>query len=263
MALQKVDVVRVANELAGEGIPPTNALVRERLGGGSYSTITAGLKLWRQQQKQQQMAEFQELKLNLEQLIDVQALAKIARDFARRETAAERQILQQQAKEIEQDLHTAGIRIEGLEADLSEARQENRLHESQIANLQKQIAKLNERLDNMAIKEQALVQRVDKAIEAKADAERKLMASEEEKKVLQGQLAQQREELELADEKAKDIEDIFGRFLKRMNQTARLVDRLKYDTPRNNQRKEALERVVLEAGALVDRCYVGGLPKPK
>jgi len=263
MALTKEDVIQAANDLAQKGIRPTNALVREHLGAGSYTTINAGLKLWREQQKQKQMAEFQDLKINLEQLINLQAIAGIARDFARRETEAEREILQQQGKQIEQELHATGIKIDDLEADLTQVRQENREQKDRIADQQKQIAKIEERLDAMAVKERTLVQRIDKAVEARAEAERKLMACEEEKKLLQEQIAVQREELEFADEKAKDTEAIFGRFLKRIQQAARLVDRLKYDTSRNEQRQEALQRVVMEAEALAGRCYVGGIPKPK
>lgn len=263
MALTKEDVIQAANDLAQKGIQPTNTLVRENLGAGSYSTISVGLKIWREQQRQKQMAEFRDLKINLEQLIDIQAVAGIARDFARRETEAEREILQQQGKQIEQELHIAGGKIDDLEADLAQARQENREQQTQIADLQKQIAKFEERLDTMAVRERALVQRIDKAVETRAEAERKLMACEEEKKLLQEQIAVQREELEFADEKAKDTEAIFGRFLKRMHQAARLVDRLKYDTPRNEQRKEALQRVVMEAEALSEKCYVGGLTKPR
>lgn len=257
------DVFRIVEELHKEGINPTNASVRERLGGGSYATINKVLQQWRKSQRQIQEKEFQELKVNLEKIIDIAAVVETIQALTCQQAEDRVRLAQQQVEGFEQDLHAAGIRIEDLEADLTEARQENQGQQVLIADLQKQVAKLEERLDNMAVKERALVQRVDKAIEAKADAERKLMACEEEKKLIQEQVAQQREELELADEKAKGIEDIFGRFLKRMNQAARLVDRLKYDTPRNNQRKEALERVILEAEALVDRCYAGGLPKPK
>ncbi|STZ01579.1 chromosome segregation protein SMC [Moraxella caprae] len=47
MAITVEQVHRAADELAGQGINPTQVAVRKQLGGGSFSTIGEALKSWR------------------------------------------------------------------------------------------------------------------------------------------------------------------------------------------------------------------------
>lgn len=47
MATTKEQVWAAAEELAAEGKSPTLANVRERLGGGSYTDISAAMQAWR------------------------------------------------------------------------------------------------------------------------------------------------------------------------------------------------------------------------
>lgn len=47
MAITKTDIWRVADELNAEGIRPTLAAVRKKLGGGSFTTISEGMSEWR------------------------------------------------------------------------------------------------------------------------------------------------------------------------------------------------------------------------
>lgn len=50
MAITTEQIHATADQLASEGIKPTQAAVRERLGGGSFTTIAEALKTWRQEQ---------------------------------------------------------------------------------------------------------------------------------------------------------------------------------------------------------------------
>lgn len=49
MAITKQDVFRVASEIDAEGGKPTVVECRKRLGSGSFTTITAALKEWKEQ----------------------------------------------------------------------------------------------------------------------------------------------------------------------------------------------------------------------
>lgn len=51
MAITTEQIHATANQLASEGIKPTQTAVRERLGGGSFTTIAEALKIWRQEQE--------------------------------------------------------------------------------------------------------------------------------------------------------------------------------------------------------------------
>lgn len=50
MAITTEQIHATADQLASEGIKPTQTAVRERLGGGSFTTIAEALKTWRQEQ---------------------------------------------------------------------------------------------------------------------------------------------------------------------------------------------------------------------
>ena len=47
-------ISKIANELNAEGIRPTLAAIRKRLGKGSFTTISEGLNIWKQGEQQRQ-----------------------------------------------------------------------------------------------------------------------------------------------------------------------------------------------------------------
>lgn len=51
MAITREQILETANQLASENIKPTQTNVRERLGGGSFTTISEVLREWRQEQE--------------------------------------------------------------------------------------------------------------------------------------------------------------------------------------------------------------------
>ena len=51
MAITTEQIHATANQLASEGIKPTQTNVRERLGGGSFTTIAEALRSWRAEQE--------------------------------------------------------------------------------------------------------------------------------------------------------------------------------------------------------------------
>lgn len=257
MAIKTVDVLRVADELHQAGEHPTQASIRKRLGGGSYTTINAGLKEWRDKQNQQKLESLHGLALTIEQIIDIPSITKAAGDFARKEFDQERAAAQDRVAAVERELHGASIQIDNLAHELEEAQRIGGEAKQRADALERQVAMLEERIQNMATNERALVQRLDKAVEARAAAERKLVACEENSKSLYEQLARQNaalEEFEKGDETAVGIDGILNRLFMRMNQASRLADRLKHNSKGSDGRKEALESVIAEANNLIGRC---------
>ncbi|WP_458250539.1 DNA-binding protein [Geobacter anodireducens] len=233
MAIKTFDVLRVADELHQAGEHPTQTSVRKHLGGGSYTTINAGLKEWRDKQSQQRADSLHGLVLTIEQIIDIPSITKVAGDFARKELERERAAARERVDTVERELHGASIHIDNLSYELEEAQRIGRDIKQRADALERQVAMLEERIQNMATNERALVQRLDKAVEARAIAERKLVACEESSKLLHEQIVRQKialEDIERGDEATVRIEDILNRLLMRMNQAPRLVDRLKHNS---------------------------------
>lgn len=50
MAITTEQIIETANQLQAQGIKPTQTNVREKLGGGSFTTIAEALRLWRAEQ---------------------------------------------------------------------------------------------------------------------------------------------------------------------------------------------------------------------
>jgi len=50
MAITDKNIHAIADKLLAEGITPTLALVRKALGGGSFTTISEGMKIWKAKQ---------------------------------------------------------------------------------------------------------------------------------------------------------------------------------------------------------------------
>lgn len=256
------DVLSVANELYQSGIYPTNMAVRKRLGGGSYSTINEGLKKWRSNQQHKRSQGDQELAVAVETFIDISAIKKVASEFARKEFDGERDVAQKQINGLEEDLQVAAIQNENLERFLQEERHKVNELQKQVESQKVKIGALEERVENMVTHERSLIHRLDVAVESKAKVELSLIACEENTKLLKEQISKQQAEiarLETADETVDSTEGIFSHLLKRLNQAARLIDRLKYDVKRNDDRKVALAHTVAEMQALIERCYPGGL----
>ncbi len=52
MAITRESIWAAAEQLAAEGVRPTQAVIRERLGGGSFTTISAAMAEWHARQTQ-------------------------------------------------------------------------------------------------------------------------------------------------------------------------------------------------------------------
>ncbi len=52
MAITKDQIIEAAEALKSAGVNPSMAAVRERLGGGSFATISPVLREWRESQEQ-------------------------------------------------------------------------------------------------------------------------------------------------------------------------------------------------------------------
>jgi chromosome segregation ATPase len=257
MALSTKTIVEVANALSQEGIVPTNALVRSRLGSGSYTTINAGLKLWRTKQNEQRQAGMHDFELTLEKIVNVSAITNAAKEFARKEFAGEQKLLHGQLLTLEKELHQTSRQIDDLEDLVNFEKNKNIEFEQEIKKQGKEIAVLEERCDSIAAHERAMAHRLDMAISAKADVERKAIHYEEKTKILQEQLLTTKAELEdfvFADEKAKRTEEVMSRFIYRTQQVVKIIDQLKHGAKDKAEQSSIIEKVNSELQALVDKC---------
>lgn len=182
MAITTEQIHATADQLASEGIKPTQTAVRERLGGGSFTTIVEALKTWRQEQHTTaQLAEVvlpNDLAERSHALIA--QLWKTAQSLANERLTKEREALEHkealmtaEVEEAQQIVKT----LEGEQAELtaqldelnnkatSQAEQleqeqgTNRRQAEQIKQLETQLTAQQERADDLA-------KRLDQQVEA-------------------------------------------------------------------------------------------------
>ena len=124
MSSNSVSVERiheVANKLHESGVKPTLAAVRERLGGGSFTTISEAMKTWRAQvQEEHELALVQvpaALDERMEQL--KRAAWEVAQQEAENRLKSEREALAVQRQELDAQLAEAHQVVEVLEREAS------------------------------------------------------------------------------------------------------------------------------------------------
>jgi chromosome segregation ATPase len=149
-------VLEAAQALLEEGITPTVAAVRERLGSGSYTTISAHLAEWRSQNTQApanipEMPERVRTALNQ---VWAQAAAaaqegletqRQALEAMRRELDKERADMGAEIERLERAQEQAQEQIEHLRASFTEAQTTNREAQAQLLELKVENARLGER----------------------------------------------------------------------------------------------------------------------
>jgi chromosome segregation ATPase len=155
--ISKEQVYEVAAALRDEGIAPTVQIIRERLGTGSFSTISSGLSAWK-------VENANRISVNIPSMPDKvqvafqQAWASATRR-AQQDVEAERQALEAMRKEIDKDRAEMAAEINRLETELEEtrnregtmrtaleqARQECETAEHQFTKLRIENARLDER----------------------------------------------------------------------------------------------------------------------
>lgn len=176
MAITKQDIWRIADELDAEGIRPTLAAVRKRLGRGSYTTISEAMAEWKHQKAttalplteplpaavNDQLAEFG---ASLWALALAQATARLEED--RRQIEAEKEAMQQrlaEATELADALTRENDELRERMKQLEAIEREHDKLTEQFANLkQRSAAELNRCMERVT-------QREAEAMEARKEA---------------------------------------------------------------------------------------------
>lgn len=122
MAITKDQIIETANQLASENIKPTQTNVRERLGGGSFTTIAEALREWRADQDQ--TAQLQQVVIPSDITDRTQVLIaqvwETAQTLANDRLVKEREALEHKEALINAEIDEANKVIETLENEQAE-----------------------------------------------------------------------------------------------------------------------------------------------
>ena len=146
MAITTNDIHTAADALVARGKKPTLAAIRAELGTGSFSTISEGLKTWKQQQVQQVPAvEAPEAVAQRAAELAVQVWV-VAQEEAEQRMQLERATMEQQRQELEnarveamEAADTAVTAQEALQQQLEATKAQHAAVQQQVAVLQAQL----------------------------------------------------------------------------------------------------------------------------
>jgi len=175
MATTKEQVWAAADELAAEGKNPTLAAVRERLGGGSYTDISAAMQVWKAN-RQAAAAPIREPApaAVTERLGELGGeIWAIALELANSRLQAEREALEQARQELEASRQEAADLADQLSADLDAAQATIQRQAEQIAADTAEIERLQAELRTQVEALTAAVHRADTAEAARAELQRR------------------------------------------------------------------------------------------
>lgn len=122
MAITREQILETANQLASENIKPTQTNVRERLGGGSFTTIAEALREWRADQDQ--TAQLQQVVIPSDITDRTQVLIaqvwETAQTLANDRLVKEREALEHKEALINAEIDESNKVIETLENEQAE-----------------------------------------------------------------------------------------------------------------------------------------------
>lgn len=123
MALTTESIHAAADKISADGINPTQTNVREALGGGSYSTIGAALKSWKQEQVEHEQLRRTDMPDSLrdEATVMVAKLWQEADQIANSNLSREREALAITAAKAQAEIDDAQIAIQTLETEQEQA----------------------------------------------------------------------------------------------------------------------------------------------
>lgn len=204
MALTREDVFAIADKLEAEGTNPTQNLVREALGGGSFATIGPALKEWKDMKhKEHELVEVQVPDTVKDRFEQLQAVVwQAAADEADQRLALEKQAMQEAkvaaeaavsdadeaVKILEKEAEEREAKIEKIAADLADAetRAENAQNEKNRAeqNHAAEVARLREKIEGLIARledaQTARIEARDDAEQARKDAKEAVSRVENE-----------------------------------------------------------------------------------
>jgi chromosome segregation ATPase len=175
MATTKEQVWAAADSLAAEGRNPTLAAVRECLGGGSYTDISAAMQVWKAN-RQASAAPIREPAPTAvtDRLGELGGeIWTIALELANGRLQAEREALEQARQEMEQARQEAADLADQLSADLETAQAAAQRQADQLAADAAEIERLRAESRTRAEALTAAVHRADTAEAARAELQRR------------------------------------------------------------------------------------------
>ena len=208
MALTTQQIHAVADELHEEGIKPTLANVRKRLGGGSFTTISDAMQSWRKEHKEEQQLQQVELPSGISDRLQALGadLWKTAIDIANDRLSKERDALEVIKAKAQQDVDEYAESVKTLESEQKE--------------LLQQLDELND-IANTAIAER------DKLKEQLADKQHKLELTNTATDTAQRQLDDTRTALDKAQAELTDKTSQVATLTANNNSKQSEIDRLK------------------------------------
>lgn len=208
MALTTQQIHAVADELHEEGIKPTLANVRKRLGGGSFTTISDAMQSWRKEHKEEQQLQQVELPSGISDRLQALGadLWQTAIDIANDRLSKERDALEVIKAKAQQDVDEYAESVKTLESEQKE--------------LLQQLDELND-IANTAIAER------DKLKEQLADKQHKLELTNTVTDTAQRQLDDTRTALDKAQAELTDKTSQVATLTANNNSKQSEIDRLK------------------------------------
>ena len=208
MALTTQQIHAVADELHEEGIKPTLANVRKRLGGGSFTTISDAMQSWRKEHKEEQQLQQVELPTTISDRLQALGadLWQTAIDIANDRLSKERDALEVIKAKAQQDVDEYAESVKTLESEQKE--------------LLQQLDELND-IANTAIAER------DKLKEQLADKQHKLELTNTATDTAQRQLDDTRTALDKAQAELTDKTSQVATLTANNNSKQSEIDRLK------------------------------------
>lgn len=193
MAITKEQIWSIASALTEAGKNPTLAVVREQLGGGSYTDISAAMQIWRQNQQASSNPIREPAPTSItERLNDFGSdLWAVALELANNRLQSEREALEQARQETETIRRETTSLADQLTSEIENLKIELLAHKDQIAQSRKES-------ENARVAEQACQARLESSL---SDIEN-----------LKAQVKEERETAKKAIEAAAELRGRLGAF---------------------------------------------------
>lgn len=215
MALTIQQIHAVADELHEDGIKPTLANVRKKLGGGSFTTISDAMQSWREENKEQQQLQQVDLPSGISDRLQALGadLWQTAIGIANDRLSKERDALEVIKAKAQQDVDEYAESVKTLESEQKE--------------LLQQLDELNDIANTATADAQTAIAERDKLKEQLADTQHKLELANTATDTAQRQLDDTRTELDNAQAELTDKTSQVATLTANNNSKQSEIDRLK------------------------------------
>ena len=273
MAITTEQIHAIADQLAQQGIKPTQTNVREALGGGSFTTIAEALRTWRQEQET--VTQLQAVVIPQDITDRTQTLTaqiwETAQQLANERLAKEREALEHKEALMTAEVEEAQQIVKTIEAEqaeltaqldeltnkatagaeqLEQEQDNNRRQAEQIKQLETQLKAQQERADDLA---KRLDQQADIIAQLTADkAKAEATATSQAEQLEQLRAERNKAQAEVKQEQAKtethlkDLADLSGNFANIKGQNKTLSDQLTKAEALTQQQADKIEKLTAE-----------------